>query len=65
MRNWSRATDMRTKTVLYLRLPNEGEDDNEELEQGDRHDDEVDGGGVDLLVDLARGVHKGQVVSVN
>ncbi len=48
-----------------MNLPDEGEDDHEELEEGDGHDDKVDGGGVDPLVDLARRVHKGQVVPVN
>ena len=46
-------------------MPDEREDDNEKLEEGHRHDDKVNGGGVDLPVDFAGRVHEGQVVTVN
>ena len=42
--------------------PDEREDDHEELEQGHRDDDQVDGGGMDAFADLARRVHVRKVV---
>jgi hypothetical protein len=57
---------IRKNLTLHQReLPDEREDDHEELEKGNGHDDEMDGGGMDLLVNLAGCVHKCQIVPVN